>query len=68
MKPESPVNTIPPIVILLTLLIVGVELVLQMANQGMIGGPQGVRWRIDAINEYGFSTRVFDMVTSQGNY
>ncbi len=68
MKPESPVNVIPPIVILLTLVIVGIELVLQLANQGMIGGPQGVGWRIDAVNDYGFSTRAFELVFDQGNY
>ena len=68
MKPESPVNAIPPIVILLTLLIVGIELVLQLANQGIVGGPQGVRWRIDAVNDYGFSARVFQEVVERGDY
>ncbi len=68
MKPESPVNVIPPIVILLTLVIVGIELVLQLANQGIVGGPQGVGWRLEAVREYGFSGRVFEQVFERGDY
>lgn len=68
MKPESPVNAIPPFVLILTLLIVGIELVLQLADQAIIGGPQGVGWRLAAVEEYGFSARVFEQVVERGNY
>ena len=68
MKPESPINTIPPVIIALTLLIVGIEAVLQLANQGIIGGPQGVGWRLAAIQEYGFSGAVMERVIERGDY
>lgn len=64
---ERPLNTIPPAVIALTLLILGIEAVLQLANYGIIGGPQGVGWRVQAVNDYGFSARVFELVAWQGN-
>ena len=68
MTAEKPLNAIPIVVIALTLLIVGIELVLQLANYGIIGGPQGLSWRLNAINEYGFSTKVFDRVAERGDY
>lgn len=68
MKPESPFNALPPVVIGLTLLIVGIEAVFQLANAGIIGGPRGVGWRLVAIEEFGFSTAVFDRVVINGDY
>ncbi|MBE0412067.1 rhomboid family intramembrane serine protease [Yoonia sp.] len=67
MQPERALNVIPPVVIALTLLILGVEGLLQLADAGFIGGPQGVGWRLAAIQEYGFSSRVFDRVVMQGD-
>lgn len=67
-RPESAVNALPPVVIALTLLIVGVEAVFQLANAGVIGGPRGVGWRIAAIEEYGYSAAVFDRVWVTGDY
>ncbi|WP_342076622.1 rhomboid family intramembrane serine protease [Yoonia sp. SS1-5] len=68
MKPESPVNTLPPVVIALTLLIVGIEIALQLGNQGMIGGPRAVGWRLEWVEQYGFSARVFEVIVTQGDY
>ena len=67
-RPESPFNAIPPAVIALTLLIVGIEAVFQLANAGLIGGARGVGWRIAAIEEYGFSSAVLDRVMVTGDY
>ena len=68
MKPESPINALPPLIIVLTLLIVGIEAVLQLANQGIVGGPRGVGWRISAIEQYGFSSAVLDRVLINNDY
>lgn len=65
---EKPFNDLPPAVIVLALLIVGIEVVLQLANAGIIGGPRGVGWRIAAIEGYGFSSAVLDRVLTQGDY
>ncbi len=68
MKPESPINALPPLIIVLTLLIVGIEAVFQLANQGIVGGPRGVGWRISAIEQYGFSSAVLDRVLINNDY
>jgi membrane associated rhomboid family serine protease len=67
-RPESPINALPPVVIALALLIVGIEIVFQLANAGIIGGPRGVGWRIAAAEEYGFSAAVLDRVLVNGDY
>ena len=67
-RPESPINKLPPVVIVLALLIVGVELVFQLANAGLVGGPRGVGWRLNAIEQFGFSAAVFDRVFYYGDY
>jgi len=67
-RPESPFNAVPLLVILLTLLIVGVEVVLQLANAGVIGGPRGVGWRLAAVEEYGFSAAVLERVLVNDDY
>ncbi len=68
MKPESPINALPPVVIALTLLIVGIEAVFQLAEAGLVGGPRGVGWRLAAIEDYGFSSAVLDRVIVNGDY
>jgi len=68
MKPESPINALPPLVVVLTLLIVGIEAVFQLANYGIVGGPRGIGWRISAIEQYGFSPAVLDQVLVRGDY
>lgn len=68
MDNEPAVNPIPPVVIVLCLIVVLVELVLSAAAAGMIGGPQGIGWRINAMQDYGFSPVVLDRVISVGDY
>lgn len=68
MKPESPLNTIPPLVIALTLLIVGIEVAFQLGNAGIIGGPRALGWRLQAVDSYAFSGAVLDRVLVAGDY
>ena len=62
------VNDLSPVVIGLALAIVAIEAVLQLADRGLIGGPAAIGWRMDAIQEYGFSGLVFEQVWTLGNY
>lgn len=68
MKPESPFNALPAVIVVLALLIVGIEVVFQLANYGIIGGPRGVGWRVAAVEEYGFSSAVLERVLVRGDY
>lgn len=68
MKPESPINTIPPVIIILALAIIGIEAVLQLADLGLVGGQRGVGWRVDAVQRFGFSGAVMDRILTQNDY
>lgn len=65
--PEKPFNELPPVIVGLALVIIGIELVLQAANYGLIGGPRGVGWRLSAIEQYGYSAAVLERVFSFGD-
>lgn len=68
MKPESPFNVLPPVVVALTLLILGIEAMFWLADAGIIGGARGVGWRIAALEDYAFSPAVLDRVLLNGDY
>ena len=68
MDHEPIVNPIPPVVIVLCLIVVGVELVLSMGAAGFVGGPLAVGWRLMAMQDYGFSPVVLDRVLSVGDF
>lgn len=59
MSDPSPINPIPPVVVLLFLGLVGVEAVLTLGHMGLIGGPRAVGWRIALQEQFGFSPRVW---------
>lgn len=65
---KSPINALPPVVIVLGLIIGGVEIVLQLAAQGYIGGIQGVTWRNDLVFAFGFFGNVFDYLVESQNF
>lgn len=67
MQDANPVNPLPPVVLGLFLVLMGVELVLTLAAEGIVGGPQGVGWRIAAIDGYAFSPAVWERVTERGD-
>lgn len=62
----SPVNPLPPLVVVLFLAMVGVEAVISLGAQGIIGGPGAIGWRLDAINQYAFFSEVFDQMWQLG--
>lgn len=66
MQDASPFNPIPPVILALVLLMAGVELTLNLAENGLVGGPRGVGWRLAAIEDWGFAPRVLDFVLDQG--
>lgn len=56
----SPLNPLPGAVWLLLLAIAGIEVALQLAHFGVIGGSQGIGWRIEAIQRFAYSSSVQD--------
>jgi len=49
---SSPFNAIPPLVVALSVVIAGLEVMFQLATAGFLGGSGGVGWRIAAMTDY----------------
>ncbi len=56
---QSPVNPLPAVVVVLAGAMLLLEAAFSLGREGMIGGPQAVGWRSEAIQAYGFSNRAF---------
>ncbi len=63
---ETPFNALPPIVVALSLLILGVELIFQAGTRGLAGGPEAVGWRLDAIQIHAFYQPLFVQMIETG--
>ncbi|NDV00104.1 rhomboid family intramembrane serine protease [Pseudoroseicyclus tamaricis] len=68
MERESAINALPWPVMAIGALIVAVELVLSLAQYGLVGGPTGIGWRVEAIQRFGFSPAVWEQVALRGNF
>lgn len=62
------VNPLPPVVIVLFALIVGVELLFILGTQGLIGGPRAIGWRLGAIQSYAFSAEIFQWMLANNRW
>ncbi|WP_299609280.1 rhomboid family intramembrane serine protease [uncultured Tateyamaria sp.] len=65
-REPSPVNPLPPAVWLLFAAIALPELAFSLGEANLIGGPAAVGWRLQALNDYGFSGEAFDYMVSNG--
>ncbi len=68
MNNPYPVNPIPPVIIGLCVVILAVEAALSLADAGLLGGAQGIGWRVSAIQDFGFSPAVWDQMVIRGDY
>ncbi len=65
---QPPLNPLPPVVVVFTLAIIGVELVLQGGARGIWGGNAAIGWRLEAITSYGFIDAVVTWMLDTGRY
>lgn len=65
---ENPVNPLPPAVILLVSAYAAIEATFALGAAGFIGGPQAVGWRLEAIEDFAMSGRVFEQVLFRGDW
>ncbi len=65
-RDASPINALPPVVAALALLVGGVEVVLTLAERGLLGGARGVGWRVAAIEDHGVFQAVLDAMAARG--
>ncbi|MEM8870031.1 MAG: rhomboid family intramembrane serine protease [Pseudomonadota bacterium] len=62
----APLNPVPPVVWLLAALLAGPELVFQAGARGFAGGPEGIGWRNEALQTFGFFDAVFEQMRTTG--
>lgn len=66
MDNNSPFQSVPPVVVAIFALMVGIEAVLALGGTGVLG-VQGISWRITAIDEYAYAPRVLELI-QQGRW
>ncbi|GFE50598.1 rhomboid family intramembrane serine protease [Roseobacter cerasinus] len=64
----SPVNPLPPVVVILFLAIAIPEAAFSLGERGLIGGSEAVGWRLASMNTYAFSGNIFDWMVSNGRW
>ena len=69
-EPEliSPVNPLPPVVVALFLMVMGIEAIFSLASRGLIGGAGGIGWRLEALQTYAFSGPIFDWMWNNNQW
>jgi membrane associated rhomboid family serine protease len=65
---EPPVNPLPPVIVVLALIMVLVEGALSLAGAGIVGGPTGIGWRLGALQDYGISPLVLEVITTRNDF
>ena len=64
----APVNPLPPAVVALVLVIMGIEAMFSLGTRGIIGGPAAVGWRLEYMQLYGFSGDIFWWMWDTGQW
>lgn len=62
MNAQSPVNRVPPGVLMIFLIMLVIEVACSFGGLGVVGGPGAVGWRISLVEKLGFSPAVQDLV------
>jgi membrane associated rhomboid family serine protease len=65
---EPPLNPLPPVVIALFLVIVGIEVLFNLGARGLLGGPQAVGWRLGTMERFAFSAEIFAWMRDSGRW
>lgn len=65
---EPPLNPLPPVVIALFLVIVGVEIAFSLGARGILGGPSAVGWRLAYLERFAFSPEIFNWMVQTGSW
>ena len=63
-----PLNPLPPVVWILALPMIAMELVLTLAANGLIGGPHGISWRLQAVERFGLFPELLKYQWETGGY
>ncbi len=63
-----PLNPLPMVVWVLALPMIAMEVALNLGAQGIVGGAQGIGWRIDAVQRFAFVPELMRDMLEDGQY
>ena len=63
-----PLNPLPVVVWLLALPMIAMEVVLSLGANGVVGGPQAIGWRLEAIQRFAFSPDFMRQMFTESRY
>jgi membrane associated rhomboid family serine protease len=63
-----PLNPLPLVVWVIALPIIAMEVVLSLGARGLVGGPEAIGWRLDAMERFAFSPDILRYMWSTGDY
>jgi membrane associated rhomboid family serine protease len=63
-----PLNPLPPVVWIMALPLIAMELVLSLAERGLVGGAGGVGWRLQAVERFGLFPELLKHQWETGGY
>lgn len=63
-----PLNPLPLVVWIMVLPLVAMEAVLSLADRGILGGPQAVGWRLQAMERFAFFPDLLRQMVETGSY
>ena len=64
----APLNPVPWVVWLLALPMIAMEVVLSLGSSGVVGGPQAIGWRIQAVERFGLFPELLKHQWQTGGY
>lgn len=64
----SPVNPLPPVIVALFLLMMGIEAIFQLGARGLVGGADAIGWRVLAVRGYGINSDIATWMVQSGRY
>ena len=62
------VNPLPPAVAALFLVIMAIEVIFSLGARGLVGGPEAIGWRLEAVETYAFSGDIFWWMYESGRW
>ncbi|MGC1260475.1 rhomboid family intramembrane serine protease [Jannaschia helgolandensis] len=65
---QSPFHSLPPVVVALAVVIIGIELMFQAGTAGLIGGREAVGWRLGALRDWAVAESVWAWMIDRGEW
>jgi len=65
---EAPFNPLPKSVIVLVAVILGIEVLFTLGARGLIGGPDAIGWRLNAVRDWAFADVVWEWMLANGRF